>query len=368
MSTSLSSHGFNTHTIPKLEGSSNYKTWRMLCTSSLISSGIWKYVEGTPAPPVRIQDEKDHVFQDRLELFGARAEQARMIIISSCKTHIQHSLDTVKTAKECWEKLKTKYEEEGLVHVHHIWLNFTHCNYNGEPIEEFCNKYRDALELCKTAEIEIQPKIQTCQFIDILDSYFPQWALNKRELMRRQPKQIPDLELLIKEVVDEFRLKDEKRQAVVSPLTLQNSQSTRRACTHCGLSRHSEERCFYKHSDLRPQGWKLNAEILKRIEARERPKSNNVHAEATEDSFFGNMVNISNRESFHLAQLADRKGLWIADSDLTSTVVTPKSCSKTMWMIRCPSTLEMALSSPLGRATLISDFRRALVVLLAPSS
>lgn len=152
---SSGSIGYNIAHIPKLDGCSNYDTWKILVTSSLESSGVWKHVDGSAVPPIQHPDECDYAYQDRLELFHTKAAQACNIVLSTSKQFIQHSLKSVITAKLGWDKLAMSYESEGLVHVQQIWLDFAHGSYNGGSIEQFCAKYRAALDKCTSAEIII---------------------------------------------------------------------------------------------------------------------------------------------------------------------------------------------------------------------
>lgn len=96
----------STHSIPKLEGGANYESWKLLISASLQSAGSWKFIDGTATLPVREIDEKDYQFNARLEAYNAQGAFARMIILSSCKPHVQTSLAHLLTAKACWEKLK----------------------------------------------------------------------------------------------------------------------------------------------------------------------------------------------------------------------------------------------------------------------
>ncbi|CAM6103828.1 unnamed protein product [Calypogeia fissa] len=92
--------------ISKLDGGENYESWQSMIFGSLASSGGWKFVDNTAVPPKQEADEKQYLFQARLEVYHAQAAHARMVIITSCKPHIQSTLAKVPTAHECWEKLK----------------------------------------------------------------------------------------------------------------------------------------------------------------------------------------------------------------------------------------------------------------------
>lgn len=105
----VQSHGQNSTQIPKLEGSSNYKLWSILCKSMLKSSAVWKFVDDSAVAPVQHAGERDYLFAECVDVYNAKIAQARNIILFSCKPHIQFSckphiqltLETVETAKEC---------------------------------------------------------------------------------------------------------------------------------------------------------------------------------------------------------------------------------------------------------------------------
>ncbi|CAM6117520.1 unnamed protein product [Calypogeia fissa] len=90
----------NSLVIPKLDGSEDFDAWQDLISGSLASAGGWKFVENTAEPPTREADEKQYQFQARLEAYHAQAAHARMIIITSCKPHIQTTLAKIPTAIE----------------------------------------------------------------------------------------------------------------------------------------------------------------------------------------------------------------------------------------------------------------------------
>lgn len=81
-----------THLIPKLEGNINYESWHLLVSAGLAAAGVWKFIDATAVTPVQDKDERDYQFQHRLEVFTTQAAHARLLIISSCKPHIQNTL------------------------------------------------------------------------------------------------------------------------------------------------------------------------------------------------------------------------------------------------------------------------------------
>ncbi|CAM6122817.1 unnamed protein product [Calypogeia fissa] len=114
----------NSLVIPKLEGSEDFDAWQDLIYGSLASAGGWKFVENTAEPLTREADEKQYQFQARLEAYHAQAAHARMIIITSCKPHIQSTLAKIPTAHQCWEKLRQLFQPKGLIQKHVHWKHF----------------------------------------------------------------------------------------------------------------------------------------------------------------------------------------------------------------------------------------------------
>ena len=189
--------------VPKLEGSHNFSAWETACTSVLKSVNVWKFVSGDPPPPVRDPDEMLYVFEERFENFQANKGQALLIILCTCASHIQQSPAPIKTAKECWTKLHQTYGSTGPLNQCDLWHQFVKCTYQDESIENFCKRYCDIIDKFHTDCFDISPLIQALHFLRILQPHFPQWAANKREQMRREPKVLPQLHTLIQEITDE---------------------------------------------------------------------------------------------------------------------------------------------------------------------
>lgn len=185
------SHGHSTMQIPKLEGSSNHKSWSILCKSTLKSSGVWKFVDDSAVAPVQHADERDYFFAERVEVYQAKIAQAHSVILFSCKPHIQLTLETFETAKDYWNKLASSYASKGLIYIHDVWL-------------EFCGMYQAILDRCASIDIVIQPKIQVIKFVGILDSHFEHWSANKHDGMRRSVE-LPTLESLMYKICDESK-------------------------------------------------------------------------------------------------------------------------------------------------------------------
>jgi hypothetical protein len=91
--------------VPTLQGSQNFYAWKTPCMAVLKASNVWKFIEGEPLPPVQDPEEKNYVFEERLERFQAKAELARTILVCTCASAIQQTLTELKTAQGCWSKL-----------------------------------------------------------------------------------------------------------------------------------------------------------------------------------------------------------------------------------------------------------------------
>lgn len=225
--------------IPKLEGSSNYKTWSILCKSSLQASSSWKFVVDTTTPPIKHVDERDYMFKERCDVYLSRVAQARHTILITCRPHIQLTLNNIETAKDCWDKLSASYELEGLIYVQDVWLQFDRCNFNGgDNIEEFCSTYQAILDRCLSMDIVIQDKIKAIKFVSILDSHFEIWSSQKWDQMRCTGE-YPTLDSLINEICDESKHKQSRVSlhavAVTSTKASNSTQHVEVVYLHCGL-------------------------------------------------------------------------------------------------------------------------------------
>jgi hypothetical protein len=117
----------NLHLVPKLEGTHNFLDWKTPCIAALEAADVWQFVEGDPAGPVRDEDEKPYLFEERLAKFRTKAKQARTIIILTCTSPIQQTLADISNAKDCWQKLLTSYEASGIIHEMDLWIQFATC-------------------------------------------------------------------------------------------------------------------------------------------------------------------------------------------------------------------------------------------------
>lgn len=299
--------GYNIAQIPKLEGSSNSETWKLLVTSSLEAWGVWKFVDGFFIPPVIHSEEWDYAFLDRIELYHTKAAQARNIILSTSKQYIQHTLKSICTVQAYWDKLTTSYTSKGLVHVQHIWKKSAHYSYNVGDIKQFCTCYHASLDRCANAKILIFDKIQVIQFIVVLNAHYTHWATNKGEQMRRNPTLVLHLDTLVNEIIDECRRSTKTSDnistrpqihAIVDPLppTHGTSRSPRTNCwsplpleshtdnsssrshrefnNYCGY-KHPKHWCSYKNLHLHPIDWQPNREVMHRIEEKGLPIASN---------------------------------------------------------------------------------------------
>lgn len=186
----------------------------------------------------------------------------------------------VETAKECWDKLKVDFQSSGLVEKHDLWVDFVECTYKGEEIGAFCIWYREVVNRCIAAFIKIEEMIQVMQFLHVVDSHFDQWTTIKRAEMR-QGIDLPSLDSLLHEIKDKYRHKKEQAGLHVQSITssvVQNTQASDGSfvrCSHYGLPRYIEVRCYYKHVNFRRLGWQPDTLILQRIQERSRSKNAN---------------------------------------------------------------------------------------------
>lgn len=224
-------HSFRdtSHSIPKLEGGANYDSWKVLVSTCLQSSGTWKFIDDSATPPVKETDEKDYHFLARLESFNSQAALAQMIILSSCKPHIQTSLANLLTAKACWEKLEHQFQPRGIIQKHDYYRQFVKLQYQGEEMETFSNRYLDAVDKCVTAGITIDPEVQIMQFLFTLDPHpsFQHWTANIRNQMRRDPLHTPSLDLVLQEAKDEWWNQQNRELQPTLQVNLTRPQSSR---------------------------------------------------------------------------------------------------------------------------------------------
>ncbi|KAI5636501.1 gag-polypeptide of LTR copia-type domain-containing protein [Phthorimaea operculella] len=86
--------------IEKLDGSSNYSSWKFLMELQLIHDDLWEFTTKTP-------DKADAAMVKRDQKARARI---CLMVKPECLVHVQ----TAKTAKEAWDGLKAAYEDKGI--------------------------------------------------------------------------------------------------------------------------------------------------------------------------------------------------------------------------------------------------------------
>lgn len=84
----------------KLDGLANYSTWKVQMELFLITDDLWEYVETTPPESNAVARKRDST--------------ARAKILLMVKTHCLVHARKTKTAKECWEALRTAFEDKGV--------------------------------------------------------------------------------------------------------------------------------------------------------------------------------------------------------------------------------------------------------------
>ncbi|CAM6097071.1 unnamed protein product [Calypogeia fissa] len=202
--------------VPVLHGKSNYTNWGRHCYARLNKYGLMEFIKGDLSPPSERPHEKESepFFEDRVKLLTATSKQAfafRLILLS-CQLDIQIKYPELETAKLLWETLRSEYSplsepQDGPASscAFRAWKHFVDLKYSGEPIEQFCNEYRDAVWLCEEAELKLEPKVQSLQFVALLESSFPEWCQAKQSHMptTENPDQIPELESLVEDIVRE---------------------------------------------------------------------------------------------------------------------------------------------------------------------
>lgn len=81
--------GYNTNLIPKLDGSRNYKTWKLLCTSMLEAFRVLNFVQRSVIPCVPQAKEWEYLFQDTILGYIINC-LGQNIIPSACKQYIRY--------------------------------------------------------------------------------------------------------------------------------------------------------------------------------------------------------------------------------------------------------------------------------------
>lgn len=160
--------------------------------------------------PKSMEAESDNALALRRRHHFEHAERVLQAILSRLDPCMRYFSRDVGPASELW-----LHGLENMDHALEIWSNFTRLQYGlqydlGESpsdIKNFCAKYQETVELCKGADIVLDTKIQSFQFMENLEEYFPEWYRGKKDIILKytrtisEESQIPEFEDLMKVVV-----------------------------------------------------------------------------------------------------------------------------------------------------------------------
>jgi hypothetical protein len=85
----------------RLEGASNFSSWREKIDLLLEEQGLWEFAKGTTVLPADLAQQPTHL---------RRVVKVRGIIIDGVKDHIIPHLFGKKTTKDMWEALVKLYQ------------------------------------------------------------------------------------------------------------------------------------------------------------------------------------------------------------------------------------------------------------------
>ena len=83
--------------------SNNYELWSKALTLSLLNRGLWTIVDGTEVTPDPAVDAAAH------DEWKIKDQEAQLTILLALKPVAQKSIYHIKTSKECWDRLCTRY-------------------------------------------------------------------------------------------------------------------------------------------------------------------------------------------------------------------------------------------------------------------
>ncbi|XP_059048935.1 uncharacterized protein LOC131844151 [Achroia grisella] len=97
---STSSAGSGLPAIEKLQGSTNFDTWKFDVECILVHDDLWQYVEEVPNPEDTVARRGDQKARTKICL----------LVENHCKVHVRKATSAFQT----WNSLKTAYEDKGI--------------------------------------------------------------------------------------------------------------------------------------------------------------------------------------------------------------------------------------------------------------
>lgn len=232
--------------VNKLNGQSNWTTWKFETKIILKGRGLMDVVTGTTKKP----QEKD------ASTWMSSDAKAQEIIVTRMDPGPQSHILTCDTSAEMWKKLHSVYEKESIVSVHILQQRFFAAEFGQRTVSEFLSDLEEIrLKLKHSGEMLSDNMVITKVLMSL-----PTTFKHFRSAWESAPSDKQTLEELTSRLLleEEREKRDETTTALITTSNKKTCQSCGKAghlnkdcyklktCQYCKKMGHIEKFCFFK--------------------------------------------------------------------------------------------------------------------------
>lgn len=106
--------------IQKLEGASNYITWKASMTIYLDYHDCLEVVTGSEPCPTEIEDTKSSATISPIKAWKKKDKTAKIYILTCVSKDWVHLVAKSSTSASCWSTLQDTFDHHNIISVHHL--------------------------------------------------------------------------------------------------------------------------------------------------------------------------------------------------------------------------------------------------------
>ncbi len=259
--------GSKTYRVSKLKRSENYESWKKNIINALKVKDLWiitsrKLKKSTSLSfDVSTADKKKYITD--IQRWEDRNDRASDIIGFSCEKRLRIHIFKADDVTKMWSILKTQYEQSNLTI---LFLTIKELTQSKQSNFKFIQNYADSLKQVAIKCADIEKTVESWMLsnlflLDLNESLEPyifdliqSIKVNKFDLL------IDDMTIALAD--HDKRSNQEKNFSFKSMIAQFDGKKPKfsrkgsKKCAHCEQESHSEQNCWYLHSNLRSDEWK----------------------------------------------------------------------------------------------------------------
>jgi hypothetical protein len=287
----------------KLEGSTNYESWRdEALTQALAIKAKHILINKEMACPAGITDD------DERKIWEVKSEALFDMLLAGVKPAIRQTIkarinEDDKSATELWMAMETEFRIHAVDIRTDLFRRFTTATIEANNVQQYISQFRDTCGKLKQMGFEIPIWQQTERFIDGLKGFHATFIRTKRDEIRDPKNKGKITELDLEELMDQliaraidhkdrqkpaqaFKAEDKPDEEPDSTPSRQsstrgsrpnrghNSQQGYNKCGYCDRPNHDESNCVYKNYSQRSEEWQtIHASAIEYFKKKNEGKS-----------------------------------------------------------------------------------------------